>query len=91
MNVSSFDIFDTCLVRKCGTPENFFDVLSLRAFEREPQEWERQEFVSARILAQKSVQSLSMTLRDIWNAFSWSHVLLKSKDELYQLELETEC
>ena len=91
MNVSSFDIFDTCLVRKCGTPENFFDVFSLRAFEREPQEWERQEFVSARILAQKSVQSLSMTLRDIWNAFSWSHVLLKSKDELYRLELETEC
>ena len=59
MKISSFDIFDTCLVRKCGTPEGFFDVLSLRAFSNQPHERERQEFVAARILAQNLVQSIA--------------------------------
>ena len=88
--VSSFDIFDTCLLRKCGTPENFFDVFSLRVFNGEVEEWARQEFVAARHLAQQSVQSPSMKLKDVWDAFSWTHPQLKSKEELYQLEQETE-
>lgn len=88
--ISSFDIFDTCLVRKCGSPENFFDVFSLRAFNGKVDEWTRQEFVAARVLAQKSIQSPSTTLQDIWNAFSWTHILLKSKAELCLLEQETE-
>ena len=88
--ISSFDIFDTCLVRKCGSPENFFDVFSLRAFNGKVDEWTRQEFVAARVLAQQSIQSPSTTLQDIWNAFSWTHILLKSKAELCLLEQETE-
>lgn len=47
MKISSFDIFDTCLLRKCGTPDNFFDVFSLRVFNGEVEEWVRQEFVAA--------------------------------------------
>lgn len=88
--ISSFDIFDTCLLRKCGTPENFFDVFSLRVFNGEVEEWARQEFVAARYMAQQLVQSPSMKLKDIWDAFSWTHPQLKSKDELYRLEQETE-
>lgn len=90
MKVSSFDVFDTCLVRKCGTPENFFDVLSLRAFNSEVGELVRQEFVVARLLAQYRVQSASMTLQDIWDSFDWEHPLLKSKEELCRLEMATE-
>lgn len=90
MMVSSFDIFDTCLVRKCGTPENFFDVLSLRVFNGEIEEWARQEFAAARYLAQKSVQSPSMTLQDIWDAFDWKHPQLKQKDDLIALEQQLE-
>lgn len=90
MKVSSFDIFDTCLLRKCGMPENFFDVFSLRVFYGEVEEWARQEFVAARYEAQRSVQSPSMTLQDIWNAFSWTHPQLKPKEELCLLEQETE-
>lgn len=90
MKISSFDIFDTCLVRKCGTPENFFDVFSLQAFNGEVEEWARQEFVAARRLAQKSVQSPSMTLQDIWDAFDWTHPQLKSINELVNLELQAE-
>ena len=90
MKISSFDIFDTCLLRKCGTPDNFFDVFSLRVFNGEVEEWVRQEFVAARHLAQQSVQSSSMKLKDIWAAFSWTHPQLKPKDELCRLEQETE-
>ncbi len=90
MNISSFDIFDTCLIRKCGTPENIFDVFSLQAFTKDVSDLVRQEFVATRVLTQQSIQSHSTTLQDIWDAFCWTHPQLKSKEELYRLELETE-
>ena len=92
MKISSFDIFDTCLVRKCGTPENFFDVFSLRAFEHEPPEWARQEFVAARRLTEQKLwaENPHYTLEDIWAEMDWSHPFLKSKKELCELEQELE-
>ena len=90
--VSSFDIFDTCLVRKCGTPENFFDVLSMRAFKQDPPEWARQEFVVARKSVEQKLwqENLRYTLQDIWGEFDWSHQFLKSPKELCQLEQDLE-
>ena len=92
MKISSFDIFDTCLVRKCGTPENFLDVLSQRAFNHEPQEWARQEFVAARRAADHQLwqENSHYTLQDIWVEFDWAHQFLKSKKELCQLEQNLE-
>lgn len=92
MKISSFDIFDTCLVRKCGTPENFFDVFSLRAFNQEPPEWARQEFVAARRLTEHKLwnENPHYTLEDIWVEMDWSHPFLKSKKELCELEQELE-
>lgn len=92
MKISSFDIFDTCLVRKCGTPENFFDVFSLRAFNQEPPEWARQEFVAARRLTEQKLwtENPHYTLEDIWAEMDWSHPFLKSKKELCELEQELE-
>ena len=92
MKISSFDIFDTCLVRKCGTPENFFDVFSLRAFDHELPEWARQEFVAARVLAKQKAAGNNphYTLKDIWAEFDWTHQFLKQKAELVQLEQELE-
>ncbi len=92
MKISSFDIFDTCLVRKCGTPENFFDVFSLRAFNQEPPEWARQEFVAARRLTEQKLwnENPYYTLQDIWEEMEWSHQFLKSKKELCQMEQELE-
>lgn len=89
---SSFDIFDTCLVRKCGTPVNFFDVFSLRAFEHEPQEWARQEFVAARRLTEQKLwnENPHYTLEDIWVEMDWTHPFLKPKKELCELEQELE-
>lgn len=90
--ISSFDIFDTCLVRKCGKPENFFDVFSLRAFNHEPPEWARQEFVAARRLTELKLwnENPNYTLQDIWGGMEWSHQFLKSKKELCELEQELE-
>lgn len=90
--ISSFDIFDTCLVRKCGMPENFLDVFSLRAFEHEPQEWARQEFVAARRLTEQKLwaENPHYTIDDIWAEMDWSHPFLKSKKELCELEQELE-
>ena len=92
MKISSFDIFDTCLVRKCGTPENFFDVFSMRAFVHEPQEWARQEFVAARRLTEQKLwaENPHYTLEDIWAEMDWTHPFLKSKKELCELEQELE-
>ena len=92
MKISSFDIFDTCLVRKCGTPENFFDVFSLWAFDHEPPEWARQEFVAARRLTEQKLwnDNPHYTLEDIWVEMDWMHPFLKSKKELCELEQELE-
>lgn len=90
--VSSFDIFDTCLIRKCGTPENIFEVLSFRAFCGEAEEWARQEFVAARRFAERQVAKSNphYTLQDIWNTFTWSYPLLKPTEDLYRLEQDVE-
>ena len=92
MQISSFDIFDTCLVRKCGTPKNMLDVLSQKAFIHEPQEWARQEFVVARRVADHKLwqENPHYTLQDIWAEFDWSHQYIKPKKELCQLEQELE-
>ncbi len=92
MKISSFDIFDTCLVRKCGTPENFFDVFSLIVFNHEVPEWARQEFVAARRLTEQKLwqENPRYTFQDIWVEFEWSHQFLKPKKELCQLEQELE-
>lgn len=90
MRISSFDVFDTCLVRKCGAPENLIDVLSFRVFNGKVGETVRQEFVAARFEAQQQIQNCGMTLRDIYDNFKWNHPLLKPINELYQLEQATE-
>ena len=92
MRISSFDIFDTCLIRKCGTPENFFDVFSLRAFNHEPPEWARQEFVAARRLTEQKLweENPHYTLQDIWAEMDWTHQFLKPKAELVRLEQDLE-
>lgn len=92
MKISSFDIFDTCLIRKCGEPRNFFDVLSLRAFKSEPAEWERQEFVATRRMTENKLRKLNpyYTLTDIWENMNWQHPLLKNATELCSLEQSLE-
>ena len=91
MKIASFDIFDTCLVRKCGTPQNMLDVLSLRVFKSNVSECVRQNFVSLRRIAEESLLiNKSATLIDIYDKVPQFSSELKKKEELIQLELELE-
>lgn len=85
MRVSSFDIFDTCLVRKCGWSRNLFDILSYLVFSKEVSKEVRLEFVSHRISADES-----STIRHIYDTFNYTHPLLLSKDDLIKCELDCE-
>lgn len=92
MIVSSFDIFDSCLVRKCGAPENVFDILSFRAFNGEVEESVRQEFVATRRLTEQNLgkENPYYSLQDIWHNFNWVNSFLKSEKELCELEQDLE-
>lgn len=85
MRISSFDIFDTCIVRKCGAPRNLFDVLSYKVFSKEVPNEQRLEFISCRQTADES-----SSLEHLYNTFNYTHPLLLSKDEIMQKEMECE-
>lgn len=87
----SFDIFDTCLVRLCGTPSSFFDVLSNLVFTTEVDEMTRQEFVVQRKQAERSLCDKPETnIFDIYRAFSYKHPALLSVEDLAETELSLE-
>lgn len=86
----SFDIFDTCLVRKCGTPDNLFDILARRAFSEEVDERYYQAFVIERKRAETCNWSKSQTLSQIYQEFFLPLDHIRSKEELIKLELACE-
>ncbi len=84
----SFDVFDTCLARKCGSPQNVFEVLSKRVVNLlqlpiEDQEHIRQLFVALRI-------ELHGRLENVYSEMAKSISLPCSITEMVRLELETE-
>ena len=90
---ASFDIFDTCLTRLCGTPAQLFDVLSYRAFSEAVPESLRQRFVAERLEAEynATVQlGAATTLSDIYDAISFTHPKLLSKERLMENEMACE-
>lgn len=90
--IYSFDIFDTCLVRKCGSAHNMVDVLSTLIFVDEIDEWKRQNFVVERIAAERTVSKNNPngTLDDIYKLIDTNDDALKSKDAIMQIELDLE-
>ena len=91
MKVFSFDIFDTCLVRKCGTPSAFFDVLSYKVFVGDVSEDVRRRFVVERKKAMGvACVDDRATLEDIYSVFNFTHPFLVSKEDLVKKELECE-
>ena len=88
--IYSFDIFDTCLTRRCGDPKTVFEILSRRVFrDSVPSEIYR-AFIVARIEAENESYSNAQTLTDIYNTFRFSHPLLVSKEELLKSEMQVE-
>lgn len=92
MKYASFDIFDTCLIRTCGTPENFFDILSMQVFKKKVSENERQGFVIARreIEYKLYYNNPNANIFDIYNALSYNHPDIISNDEIREKEMALE-
>lgn len=90
MRIYSFDVFDTCLVRKCGTPDNLFDILARRAFSEEVDEKYYEAFVIERKRAESEKWSKSKTLSDIYKEFYLPLEHIYSNQELENIELECE-
>ena len=89
--IYSFDIFDTCLVRKCGHPENMLDVLSWRVFSAPIDEMSRREFVCARKQAENDLYSDPFAnIYDIYSHLNYTHLGLQSKEELANQEIMCE-
>jgi len=88
--IYSFDIFDTCLVRKCGAAVNMFDILARKAFRKQVSIEDYHSFVVERRRAEKQTYSSTQTLYDIYNAFSLDSINLRSIEELVFLELQCE-
>lgn len=83
----SFDVFDTCLTRLCGTPRNLFDILAAKtfnSFEHSERESQRQMFVATRLCAQGN------NLEDIYHNISQTIQLPLSVEEMIQAEIATE-
>lgn len=90
--VYSFDIFDTCLVRSCGTAENFFDVLAYMVFDGDVEDAVRNQFIIAR---RRSELSLSKTdpffdIYSIYNNLDFKHEKLKETSQLPEIEMQLE-
>lgn len=91
MKVYSFDVFDTCLIRKCGEPQNVLDILSRLVYEDSVSDMDRRAFVIARRMADCNVYNNEFArLSDIYDNMAYSHPLLKTKEELMQLESDLE-
>ena len=90
MRVSSFDIFDTCLVRKCGDAKNVLELLAEHAFVKSVSSETKRAFVSARIEAETKSYSDSQKLSDIYSALHFEHPDLLSINKLIELEWSIE-
>jgi len=91
MNLASFDIFDTILIRKCGRPENIFYLMARRLFpEDEPRgaafiAWRKR----AEEIACKKNNSANISFHQIYESFDEKDFNLK-KEYVSNMEKEIE-
>jgi len=86
----SFDIFDTCLVRKCGEPNCVFDLLAERAFIKPVPKDIKRSFVAARIAAGINSWTADQKLSDIYDSLGFEYPSLLQKQQLITLEQDIE-
>lgn len=82
---SSFDIFDTCLIRSCGPSSALFDILASEAFSCPVSYAIRHEFIIARINAESH-----NNLQSIYTNIEFSHEHLLPVNKLIENELSIE-
>lgn len=86
----SFDVFDTCLIRRCGNPNKIWDLMADRLFEKEDVRG-RLSFAGNRSLAEETalMNTAFPTIRDIYNELNVAQWGFK-QDDIINLEMEIE-
>lgn len=87
MKLATFDIFDTALIRKCGSPSAVFDLAARRLWPED--EGRRCEFVNLR-MQQVGGHGRDATLSDIYSAAGMDGFPEYSAETLAKTEMETE-
>lgn len=86
----SFDVFDTCLIRRCGLPHKIWDLMADRLF-RKDDDSGRLSFTGNRSIAEEkaSARIPFPTLKDVYDELDvaqWGF----NQDEIMSLEMEIE-
>ena len=87
MKLATFDIFDTCLIRKCGRPEVVPYLVALKLWPDD--EMRRQEYVIARKQAAQKA-GLNPTIKDLYSQEVLSCFSGYSPEDLMQAEMDME-
>lgn len=90
----SFDIFDTCFVRACGSPHNIFDLLAYQVLGEKSEESLRMDFAAIRIEGERKARLHSgkkeVTLTDIYDCCSFEGLTSMDKQQIAVAEIEIE-
>ena len=94
MNYYSFDIFDTCLTRLCGTSNNLFYLLAVEILGFNISEEKKHEFIQQRMKAESKVRVVSdkddITIDEIYDEADFSILTQTPNILILQKELEIE-
>lgn len=90
IHTSSFDIFDTCLVRKCGTPTALFDLLADEVFSSPVSDEVKHGFILSRLQADYSNPNPKKNIKDIYSNLKFQHPSLLPTEQLIDKELQLE-
>lgn len=94
MKIYSFDIFDTCFLRSCGSPEGIFELLAIDVIGNKAEEAIYQDFVNIRvqgeIKARANTIEEEITIDDIYNYCDFAHLTTWSKIDILKREIEIE-
>lgn len=93
MKIYSFDIFDTCITRSCGSEKNLLYFLACKVLS-DSSEGVKRDFVRCRIDAEfeamKSLHKEAVGLKEIYDFFDVQFFSEIKKAELMNLEIELE-
>lgn len=92
--IYSFDIFDTCFVRACGSSYNVFDLLAYRILGEKSEESIRMDFAAIRVEGERKARlhlgKKEVTLADIYDCCSFEGLTSMSKQQIAAIEFEIE-
>lgn len=94
MKIRSYDVFDTCLVRSCGSPEEIFHILAFEVLGKEAEKSDLTDFSLIRSNAEKRAKKIlsksEVTLEEIYDSCDFSFLTDINKKDILQKELEVE-